>query len=112
MKFQKDLDIARWSESFPFSSSSFQWDEGNETKNRKHGVKKEEVEELFKSPFVLAGKIIEPYHPENRWILLGQTLAGRRLTLIFTIRDQLIRPISCRAMRKEEVKIYEETLER
>ena len=112
MKLERDLDVARWLESVHYSHGLFQWDRGNSTKNRKHGVRNEDVEELFLSPFVLGGRIIEPYHPENRWILFGQSLAGRKLSLIFTIRDDKIRAVSCRSMRKEEKRIYETTLKR
>ena len=108
MKFERDPDIVRWLEMSHISESSFQWDVGNKLKNLKHAVKKEEIEELFMIPFVVGGKILEPFHPENRWVLFGRTLMGRKLSLIFTIRDNLIRPISCRPMRKEEARIYEE----
>lgn len=112
MKFEKDEDIARWLEALAVSSSTFQWDRGNETKNRKHAVGKEEVEQLFLGPMVLGGRIVEPFNPESRWVLFGRTSAGRNLTLIFTIRDGLIRPISCRTMRKQEIKIYEKIAKR
>ena len=112
MKFERDPDLVRWLELLTITKDSFQWDRGNVTKNAKHGVRKEEVEEVFQNPFVLAGRILEPYHPENRWIMFGETLKGRRLTLIFTVRDGLIRPISCRSMRKEEGKYYEEVNKR
>lgn len=110
MKFEKDPDIVQWLSTITISKNSFQWDLGNQDKNKKHSVTKEEIEAIFESPFVLAGKIIEPFHPENRWILLGQTLQKRKLTLIFTIRDNHIRAISCRSMRKKEKNIYEETI--
>jgi uncharacterized protein len=112
MKFERDPDLVRWLELLTITKDSFQWDCGNSTKNAKHGVRREEVEEVFQNEFVLAGKILEPYHPENRWILFGETLKGRRLALIFTVRDGLIRPISCRPVRKEEGKIYEEISKR
>ena len=87
MRFEKDLELVRWLENSNFSKANFQWDKGNSLKNLKHGVSKEEIESLFISPFVLAGKIIEPYHAENRWLLFGKTVGQRRLTLIFTVRD-------------------------
>ena len=45
---------------------------------------------------------------EPRWLLLGETDAGRQLTLIFTRRGNRIRPISCRPMRRNERRLYEE----
>jgi uncharacterized DUF497 family protein len=112
MKFEPDEKTAAFLESLEVSHKIFLWDSGNSTKNLKHQVYKHEIEALFSRVFVLVGKIIEPYHEENRWLLLGQTQTSRKLTLIFTIRDKLIRPISCRPMRKEEKKIYEEIIAR
>lgn len=112
MKFERDPDLVRWLELLIITKDLFQWDRGNSTKNDKHGVRKEEIEEVFQNLFVLGGRILEPYHPENRWILFGKTLKSRRLALVFMVRDGLIRPISCRSMRKEEVKIYEEVSKR
>ena len=113
MKFEADVHLFEWFRHIDITEDRFQWDQGNKTKNFiKHKVTKEEVTEIFQSEFVLGGRIVEPFHPENRWILFGETIEERLLTLIFTIRDDLIRPISARPMRKKERKIYEETLER
>ncbi len=112
MKFERDPDLVRWLEIITVSSSTFQWDRGNSTKNRKHNVTRDEIEELFHNFFTIVGKILEPYHPENRRLFLGETNRGRRLSLVFTVRDGLIRPISCRPMRKEEVRHYEKEKQR
>lgn len=111
MQLQPDPELANYLEKKGISQDLFQWDLGNTTKNQKHGVKPQEVEELFCRSFVLGGKILKPLNAEDRWILFGQTLKGRYLSLIFTLRQGLIRPISCRPMRKEERKIYEEVLQ-
>jgi uncharacterized DUF497 family protein len=88
----------------------FEWDEGNRTKNRKHGVEPHDVEVMFEHPILFAGRIVEPTHEEARWLLLGQHSSGRGLALIFTRRAGRLRPISCRPMRRKERKLYEETL--
>jgi uncharacterized DUF497 family protein len=112
MRFIHDQILIDWFKSSCISEKSFEWDRGNTTKSLKHGVKKEEMMELFSFPFILGRKIIEPFHPEDRWILFGSSENGRGLSLIFTVRDGLIRPISCRPMRKEEKIIYEEEINR
>ncbi len=63
---------------------------------------------LFRRTVFLAGRIVEPAHEEPRWLLLGETNTGRRLALIFTRRGRKLRPISCRQMRRNERKLYEE----
>ena len=45
---------------------------------------------------------------EDRYYSLGVTNEYRHLTIIFTMRDQKIRPLSARPMTKSEVKYYED----
>lgn len=111
MKLEKDENLSRWIQSQEVSAEIFQWDSGNSIKIKKHHVGKQEVEDIFLNPFVLGGKVIEPSHAEERWIIFGRTGDYRKLSLIFTLRNGKIRPISCRPMRKEERKIYEEAFE-
>ena len=47
-------------------------------------------------------------HDEARWLLLGETDAERRLALIFTRRGNQLRPISCRPMRRNERRLYDD----
>lgn len=85
----------------------FQWDEGNAVKIwRKHQVTPTECEQaFFNRPFVVAD---DERHSETekRFFALGRTDAGRRLFLVFTIRDELIRVISGRDMSRKERRIY------
>ena len=45
---------------------------------------------------------------EPRHYVLGHTIAGRRLFIAFTVREDKIRWISARDMSKKERKIYEQ----
>ena len=45
---------------------------------------------------------------EPRYYVLGHTIAGRRLFIAFTVREEKIRVISARDMSKKERKIYEQ----
>ena len=87
----------------------FIWDSGNETKNwESHSVTKFECEEVFfNEPFVTKA----PCEREERFILYGETDKGRRLFLVYTVRDSKIRVISARDMSRKERKRYEETVE-
>jgi uncharacterized DUF497 family protein len=71
-------------------------------------VNEDEVASLFRSPIVFAGRIIEPAHDEPRWLVLGKSARGRKLALILTRRGERLRPVSCRSMRPNERKVYEE----
>ena len=87
----------------------FDWDRGNALKNDKHGVTMLEAEQVF---FVVP-LIVTPderHSREPRFRALGQTLLGRRLTIILTLRSEgtLLRVISARDMHRKESKLYEQ----
>lgn len=107
MRLAADPDAAAWLEAFDGRPEEFEWDDGNRRKNRKHGVEPGDVESLFLGPILFAGRILAPSHPEPRWLLLGKSGPGRNLALIFTRRGRRLRPICCRAMRREERRLYE-----
>ena len=110
MRFVDDPEIAAWLEALEGIWQDFDWDAGNRTKNRKHGVDTEDVEALLGQPVLLAGRIVQPEQNEPRWLLLGRDDKGRRLALVFTRRGGLLRPISCRPMRRIERQVYEEAI--
>jgi len=111
MRFAADDAAAVWLDALEASPESFDWDAGNRTKNRKHGVEAENIEALLNHLVLLAGRIIEPFHDEPRWLLLGRDDRGRRLALIFTRRGDRLRPISSRPMRRAERQVYEEAID-
>ncbi len=87
----------------------FDWDQNNREKNwEKHGVLASECEEVFFNlPLLLQP---DPAHSqkEPRYYVLGHTVAGRRLFIVFTIREDKIRVISARDMSKKERSVYEQ----
>src|SRR5687768_6102446 len=99
MKVVRDPETEAW---LAEALESLEWDEGNLTKNRKHRVEPEDVEQIFSHSYVFFGRVIEPAHEEPRWVLLGRNDEGRKLTLVFTRRENRLRPISCRSMRRNE----------
>jgi hypothetical protein len=87
--------------------TGFQWDDGNLGKNwDKHNVSDEEVEEVFFNDPLVAGADTRHSKRERRYFALGQTDAGRRLFVAFTIRKTLIRVISARDMTRREQRVY------
>lgn len=109
MKFIADEIAAAWLRDFVPDPDNFDWDEGNIAKNLKHNISSDEIESIFWQPsFLFAGKIVEPLQDEWRGLILGRTESGRLVSLIFTRRGEKIRPISCRSMRPNERRIYEE----
>ncbi len=87
----------------------FQWDEGNAEKSWiKHDVSRVECEQaFFNRPLIVADDVLHS-QVETRYYSLGQTDAGRRLFLAFTLREDLIRPISARDMSRKERTCYEQ----
>jgi len=90
----------------------FEWDEGNSAKSAsKHGVSQTEAEQVFlNQPLAL---MIDAKHSlaEPRLQALGQTDAGRRLHVTFTLRHggTRIRVISARDMSRKERNAYEKS---
>lgn len=91
----------------------FEWDKGNLTKNReKHRVTPWECEQVFFNiPLVVADDAAHSSR-EPRYYVLGQTDAGRRLFLVFTIRKRQIRVISARDMSPKERRAYREEVQK
>lgn len=83
----------------------FQWDEGNASKNwARHSVSQTEAEQVFLNrPLVVAAA---GFSGEARQFAFGHTDAGRRLTVVFTIRGPLLRVISVRPMSRRERREY------
>jgi hypothetical protein len=87
----------------------FDWDAGNLTKNwDRHRVVPTECEQAFFNRPIVVGDD-EPYcGRERRYYLLGITDMGRRLFLVFTVRQRRVRVISARDMNKRERGVYEQ----
>ncbi len=85
----------------------FDWDEANVQKNwERHRVTPEEAEDVFfQEPLVLRSDV-KHSGAERRYYVLGQTKFERRLFVVFTIRQRLIRVISARDMNRNERAIY------
>ncbi|MGA7684885.1 MAG: BrnT family toxin [Terriglobales bacterium] len=91
-------------------AGGFDWDDGNRSKCRKHGVSIAEIETVFvRGPRVAP----DPVHStdEDRLIAVGKTSAGRPLFVAFTMRTKdgrrLIRPVTARYMHAREAAAYE-----
>ena len=88
---------------------SFEWDDGNRGKNfQKHKVTDEECEEVFSDPFKLVFADRKHSEQERRFVLVGTTKRYRHLFVIFTIRDQRIRVVSARDLKRKEYRFYKE----
>ena len=89
--------------------AGFDWDQGNWPKCGKHGVSREEIEQvLLNSPAVMP----DPHQNEPRMRAIGKTAAGRYVFLVFMLREiaqqTYLRPISARFMHQKEIEHYED----
>ena len=91
---------------------SFEWDSGNKNKSKtKHGLETYEIEEIFKTGLAIPlGVQISPPVDEERLGIVGPTLDGKLIHVVFTLRDGRIRPISARRAQKKERTQYGEIL--
>jgi hypothetical protein len=87
--------------------TGFEWDAGNAEKNwRTHRVSQAEGEQaFFNRPVVIAPDLAHS-GTESRYAALGRTHSGRRLSVVFTIRDSLVRIISARDMSRGDRRLY------
>jgi uncharacterized DUF497 family protein len=88
--------------------TGFQWDDGNSEKNwEQHQVSRAEAEQVFFNRPIVVAADSRHSGDEPRFAALGQTNEGRRLAIIFTIREvTMIRVISARDQSREERKVY------
>lgn len=89
---------------------AFAWDEGNLEHIKKHNVEYNECEEMF---FDLPVYFYDEKHSldEERYLAYGITGKERKLTLVFTIRENKVRVISARDQHKKERITYTKTKE-
>ena len=93
---------------FLLDVQGFQWDEGNASKIwTRHQVSQTEAEQVFLNrPLVV---VAAPFKNESRQFAFGHTDAGRLLTVVFTVRETLVRVISVRPMSRRERRGYGQT---
>lgn len=90
----------------------FEWDKGNLDKSyAKHGITSKEAEEVFfdERSFVLSD--VKHSQKEERFIVVGRSLGGLNLFVVFAFRGKKVRVISARKMHREEVLKYEKLKE-
>jgi len=86
----------------------FEWNDGNSNKNRvKHNVLNGEGEEVFFNQPLIVLDDKKHSKKERRLAAFGVADSGRRLTVVFTLRKDMIRVISARDMNKKERMFYE-----
>lgn len=86
---------------------TFEWDPGKALDNeRKHGVSFDEAMTAFADASSLT--IHDPEHsdPEDRYVLLGMSAAGRLLVVVHVERGDNIRLISARSANRREAAKY------
>lgn len=89
--------------------TGFQWDAGNVAKNWDlHQMSQGECEQVFFNRPLLVAPDLGHSEREARYAALGQTNAARRLAVVFTIRETLIRVVSAGDMSRRERRIHEQ----
>jgi uncharacterized protein len=81
----------------------FQWGMKAPPRRReRHGISQTEAEQiLVNRPLVVIGDVAHS-GIEARYFSFGRTDGGRLLTVVFTVRGQLLRVISARPMSRRE----------
>ena len=85
-------------------AKGFDWDLHNVGHVARHGVHPAEVEEAVELAHVIIPA--KDMHGEKRWKLFGRSADGRYLVVVFTIRDDRLRPVTAHTMNERERRIY------
>ena len=88
--------------------TEFEWDDDKAASNlKKHKVSFDEGATVFNDPLV--ANIPDPDHSEDeeRFIAIGISVGGSLLVVVFTMRNERMRIITCRKATKTERKTYE-----
>ncbi|GBE40800.1 hypothetical protein BMS3Bbin09_00686 [bacterium BMS3Bbin09] len=84
---------------------NFEFDDNkSNTNKKKHKINFNEAQELWDDPDLIEIPIISS--DESRYLVIGK-ISGKHWSGIITYREEIIRIISVRRSRKEEVDIYE-----
>jgi len=91
--------------------AGFDWDTGNWPKCGKHGVSREEIEEVLSgTPSVRRNR--HRAGAEARFDAVGLNSQGRYVFIVFTTRkkagNRYLRPISARYMHQKEIDHYDQ----
>ncbi|MBN1494074.1 MAG: BrnT family toxin [Candidatus Omnitrophica bacterium] len=88
--------------------SGFEWDKHNTRKNwEKHKITPYEAEQIFFNQPLIVADDEEHSQTERRFYALGRTDLNKKLFVVFTIRNKVIRVISARKMSEKEKRSYE-----
>jgi uncharacterized DUF497 family protein len=82
----------------------FDWDLHNVGHVARHGVSRGKSRKTVERPHVIVPA--KSMDGEKRWKLFGTSAAGRFLVVVFTIRDDRMRPVTAHAMNQRERRIY------
>ena len=105
----RSADAPLASRAYIGSMLRFVWDRDKAAANlRKHGVDFHEAATAFGDPLSIT--IPDPQHSigEERWLLVGQSVAGRLVVVAHTERGDEIRIINARPATRRERQTYEE----
>lgn len=85
----------------------FEWDKGNRYKNWfKHSVSRTECEQVFANKPITIVQDAKHSTIEQRYAAFGRTNGNRFLTIVFTVRNNLVRVISARDQKWDEREKY------
>lgn len=85
-------------------SSEFDWDEASERHLSRHGITRSDAEDALSGNHILVEYQMEG--DEQRWIAVGATRAGRIVSIVFAVRNEVIHPITGWTSDKETADLY------
>jgi uncharacterized protein len=87
----------------------FDWDDSKAARNEKRhdGVTFQEAATVFDDPYFVVLTDDDHSFGEMRYWIIGESIEGRNLLVVYTERGDLVRIISVREATKREKEVYE-----
>lgn len=90
---------------YTIDMSRYEWDNANLDHIAGHGVEDYEAEEALEDPKRVSGSAYNSRN-ERRHSVIGATLGGRILRVVYTLRNEMIRVVTAHDAKKSERRRY------
>ncbi len=84
----------------------YQWDTANISHIAKHSISAEEAEQVIENDPIDVGERLR--NGETRFVQIGETATGRILTVVATMRQNLIRVVTAHPANRAQRRFYAE----
>ncbi len=108
MKISPDGSLDEWLAEISGAAAQFDWDAGNRGKNRKHGSSHPRSSRSYTALFSSRAVSSSPHTTKRAGCCLEKPMRDAGWRSSSPAAPTKLRPISCRAMRRNERRLYDD----